>query len=100
MLHEAATLIALLVKHVDDLKIAGSKPAVLRIISELEKVFGKLKVEWHNFTNCGVRHCQDPQTLAITLDQDEYIKKNTTIMGDENLLICVVILKHTRERYI
>ena len=44
------------------------------IVGKLEVVFGKLKIEWHNFTNCGVRHIQDPTTLTITLDQVEYIE--------------------------
>ena len=36
-------------------------------------MFGELKIEWHTFTNCGVRHIQDQQTKEITLDQIVYV---------------------------
>ena len=61
-------------KHVDDLKISGStKEDVLQIMQALGEVFGPIDVDWHDFTNCGIRHIQDPTTLAITLDQCAYI---------------------------
>ena len=44
------------------------------ILSELQKVFGELKVEWYTFTNCGVRHIQNTITMEITLDQIDYAK--------------------------
>ena len=62
-------LVALMTKHVDDLKVCGKKSAVTWILAQIEKVFGQLKIEWHNFTNCELRHTQDPQTKTITLDQ-------------------------------
>ena len=71
--HVNGTLVAMMTKHVDDLKMAGLRATILWIIEQLEKVFGKLKVEWHTFTNCGVRHIQDLATKSITLDQEEYI---------------------------
>ena len=43
---------ALMAKHVDDLKLTGNKETVIWILSCIEKVFGKLKIEWNNFTNC------------------------------------------------
>ena len=54
------TLLALMAKHVDDLKIAGDKKTVIWILQQIEKVFGKLKIEWNNFTNCGIKHQQNP----------------------------------------
>ena len=60
-------------KHVDDLKLAASKEVVLWIVGKLEAVFGPLKIEWNNFTNCGVRHDQNPETFTVKLDQIEYI---------------------------
>ena len=45
---------ALLAKHVDDLKLTGVRQVVEHILQQLEKVFGKLKIEWNNFTNCGI----------------------------------------------
>eukprot|EP00974_Lingulodinium_polyedra_P057765 5561925-Lingulodinium_polyedra.AAC.1 len=46
MRHDLGKLMAILSKHVDDLELAGTPEAVKRILTELQKVFGKLKVEW------------------------------------------------------
>ena len=54
--------VAVMAKHVDDLKMVGVREEVIFILQQLEKVFGKLKVEWNNFTNCGVRHIQNKVT--------------------------------------
>ena len=59
--------------HVDDLKLTGEEHVIKEIVDHLEAVFGKLILQWHKFTNCGVRHIQDPSTYVITLDQVEYI---------------------------
>jgi hypothetical protein len=66
--------VAILAKHVDDIKITGEREIVLWILEKLQEVFGQLKIDWNSFTNCGVRHTQDPNTKAITLDQIDYIK--------------------------
>ena len=39
------------------------------IMRQIQEEFGELKVEWHVFTNCGIRHIQDKTTMEITLDQ-------------------------------
>merc|ERR1711873_46767 len=72
MRHEHGRLVAMLTEHADDLKLTGDAGAVQSILAELQKVFGELKVEWHVFTNCGVRHVQDKVTREITLDQIAY----------------------------
>ena len=64
---------AILAIHVDDLKFAGDKQTIINIVDQLEQVFGKLILQWHTFTNCGIRHVQDPQTMAVTLDQFAYV---------------------------
>eukprot|EP00974_Lingulodinium_polyedra_P046490 4454262-Lingulodinium_polyedra.AAC.1 len=69
MRHDWGKLVAILSKHVDDLKLAGTPEAVKHILTELQKVSGELKVEWYTFTNCGVRHVQDKISMEITLDQ-------------------------------
>jgi len=79
---DSGELVAIMAKHVDDLKIAGIKEIVLKILGVIEKVFGPMKVLWHNFTNCGVRHIQDPQTYEASLDQTEYISGMRTIAAD------------------
>ena len=61
----------LLLKHVDDLKIAGPKKHVLELVEYLSKAFGKLDLEFENFTFCGIRHQQTAE--AIALDQTSFI---------------------------
>ena len=67
--HDNGELVAMMTKHVDDLKIAGRPDVVQAILKEIQEVFGKLTISWNDFTNCGVRHVQNPQTKEITLDQ-------------------------------
>ena len=72
ILHKNGTLMCIVTVHVDDLKITGERTTILRLVAHLEKVFGKLILQWNKFTNCGVRHIQNPTTYEITLDQIEY----------------------------
>ena len=58
--------------HVDDLKGTGDSATVQHILSELQKVFGDLKIERYTFTSCGVRHIQCQVTKEITLDQIQF----------------------------
>ena len=69
--------------HVDDLKLAGRKDIIMWILQQIEKAFGQLKIDWHNFTNCGVGHCQNADTFEITLEQAEYIKGISVIVHPE-----------------
>ena len=59
--------------HVDDLKLAGEPEVVKKAIARLQQVFGEMKLIWSDFTNCCVRHIQDPKTKEVTLDQIAYI---------------------------
>ena len=75
LLHdENKDLQAVMTKHVDDLEVTGTKTTIARILKHIEQVFGSLKVEWHSFVNCGVKHEHNPTTKEITLDQDHYTK--------------------------
>ena len=74
---------AMMCKHVDDLKLAGQRETIIQILKQIETVFGQLKIDWNSFTNCGVRHTQDPQTKEVKLDQDEYIKGIKTCISSE-----------------
>ena len=67
-------LVCVLAKHVDDIKITGIRETVVDVLKQIENQFGQLKIDWNNFTNCGVRHEQDATTKEVTLDQNEYIK--------------------------
>ena len=68
-------LVAMLTKHVDDVKFTGTAEETKSIIGHLHETFGELKIEWYQFTNCGVRHYQDQVTMEITLDQVEYVQR-------------------------
>ena len=65
-------LVLLLVKHVDDLKIAGEAPEVDALISYLESGFGKLSYQEGTFTNCGLQHIRMPDG-SVQMNQNEYI---------------------------
>ena len=71
--HDNGNLVAIMSKHVDDLKIAARKEVILWILGVLEKTFGKLTVSWNSFTNCGIRHIQCKTTKEIKMDQIEYL---------------------------
>ena len=59
-------------KHAYDLKWVGIRKAVISVLQQIEKVFGELKIEWHEFTNCGLRHRLRKVMKYISLDQHTY----------------------------
>ena len=71
--HQAGDLVAMMAKHVDDIKMGALRKVMELIISEIERHFGKLKYHEGEFTNTGVRHKQ-LQDGSVRTDQDEYIK--------------------------
>ena len=80
--HKDGKLVLMIAKHVDDIKVTGDTQEVKLLMSELEKVFGKLTVTKDEFTNCGIRH-RKHKDGKITLDQDEYIKALMPITHQE-----------------
>jgi len=76
-------LVCLLTKHVDDVKITGERQWIEWVLNKLQATFGKLKILWNEFTNCGVRHTLDKSAQLITLDQIEYGKTLRTITHSE-----------------
>ena len=66
-------LVAIMAIHVDDLKMTGDREVIKMIVDAIEKTFGKLILQWHEFTNCGVRHIQNPETLECSMDQIDYV---------------------------
>ena len=115
MRHDDGVLTCIMSKHVDDLKFAGVPAVVSEILREIQLVFGEMKVNQHEFTNCGVRHIQCPRTMAVTLDQIHFAATLQTIshpqitngqltdIADEtlhslyrSLLGAVAYLAHTR----
>ena len=83
MMHRQNKLVALLCKHIDDVKITASADVIKYIITGLEKVFGALDVEWNRFTNCGIRHHQLPDFSEVRLDQVEFLSAMKPIMHPE-----------------
>ena len=77
------TLICLTAKHVDDLKRTGKKKVIEWVLQQIQEDFGELKIEWFTFTNCGLRHIQDPTTFSITLGQEGYIKNMKPIIHED-----------------
>ena len=47
---------ALISTHVDDLKCCGTPERTKKILEDLTRAFGKLKVEHDNFIHCGLKH--------------------------------------------
>ena len=43
-------LVVIMTKHADDLKLAGVTEEVIAVLQQIEKVFGKLKIEFHEFS--------------------------------------------------
>ncbi len=76
-------LVLIVAMHVDDLKVTGEDWAIKEIFSKIESVFGDLTKVSYNFTNCGVRHCQDEKTFEVTLDQTEYLSALKPIVHAE-----------------
>jgi hypothetical protein len=48
------------------LKSLDDQRVVKAVLTTLQKEFGKLKILWNDFANCGVHHEQDTKTKEIT----------------------------------
>ena len=73
LLYKDGQLCMMILKHVDDVKMAGPKEQIEALVKHLSQTFGKLTIEWHNFTFCGIKHVQDPKSKEITLDQTAFL---------------------------
>ena len=80
--HENGSIIMMMTKHVDDLKIAGTRKDITWVVDQLQKTFGTLKLEWNQFVNCGVQHIHTVAAHEITLDQ-EYIAALKPIVHED-----------------
>ena len=68
----------------DDIKVAGERAQVDKLIAHLEATFGKLKATRGNFVNCGVRHVRHGDG-SIELNQQEYAMQLKPIVSPELL---------------
>ena len=78
LLFDNGALLMIVVKHVDDLKMAGQRALIEKFVQHLSRVFGKMDVEWSNFTFCGVQHVQHSDG-SISLDQIKFLAACKTI---------------------
>jgi len=69
-------------KHVDDISMTGEEKEIEKYTTEIEKVFGKCKLNKHQYTNCGVQFTKD-KNGDVTMDQDAYIKTLRPIVHPE-----------------
>jgi len=69
-------------KHVDDINMTGTEEEVERYTHQIEKIFGKCKLNKHQFTNCGVQYTK-MENGDVVLDQDAYIKTLRPIVHPE-----------------
>ena len=52
-------LLMAVIKHVDDLKMIGPRKLIEEFVAHLCRAFGKLEIDWRDFTFCGVHHLQE-----------------------------------------
>ncbi|CAE7308690.1 RE2, partial [Symbiodinium pilosum] len=72
MLYASEVLIMIILKHVDDLKMAGQKHQIEKFVQHLSGVFGKMEVEYGSFIFCGVLRTQAADG-SITMDQIKFL---------------------------
>ena len=80
--HREGRLVLILVKHVDDIKIAGEPAEVENLIRHLENGFGKLTYAADSFLNCGLQHVRHPDG-SVEMNQDAYIDAMKPIQHPE-----------------
>ena len=59
--HRHGRLVLILVKHVDDIKIAGEEAEVQILLKALEQTFGRSDRNNNNFTCVGIHHTRSPE---------------------------------------
>ena len=74
LMYKDDQLCMMILKHVDDVKLVGPKELIEALVQHLSRTFGKLTIEWHEFTFCGIKHVQDPDSKEITLDQTLFLQ--------------------------
>ena len=72
LLFRAGVLVMILLKHVDDLKMAGKRALIEELVAHVSKTFGVMEVSWHKFVFCGVQHEQHSDG-SISLDQIKFL---------------------------
>ena len=73
--HQDGLLTAIISTHVDDLKGAGIKAVIQKILAALEKAFGRCKTAFKNFLHCGILHEQSEDLCTIRIHQNQYVQQ-------------------------
>jgi Reverse transcriptase (RNA-dependent DNA polymerase) len=73
--HDGGLLTAIISTHVDDLKGAGVKEVIRRIVDTLEKAFGKCKTAYRVFEHCGILHEQSDDLKTVRIHQNHYVQQ-------------------------
>ena len=69
-------------KHVDDINMGGKESAIDQYTKDVEKVFGKCKLNKRQFTNCAVQYTL-LEDGSVSTDQDAYIAQLRPIVHPE-----------------
>ena len=77
-LFRGGALIMLILKHVDDLKMAGKRAIIQEFVDHVSKTFGKMEIEWRRFVFCGVNHVQH-EDGSVSMDQIKFLFACKTI---------------------
>ena len=72
LLFRNSELVMAILKHVDDLKMIGPKQEIISFVDYLSGIFGKLDIDFHKFTFCGVNHVQDADG-SVSMDQIKFL---------------------------
>ena len=65
------------------INIVGRTAVAQEVSTEIQKVFGEVKMMWRDLTSCGTCHIQNPITKEISLDQIEYAQNLRQISHPE-----------------
>ena len=84
LLYRAGVLIMIILKHVDDIKMAGKKAIIEEFVQHVSKTFGKMDIEWKKFTFCGVQH-EQYEDGSVSLDQVKFLAACKPIAQPEAL---------------
>ena len=71
---DKGTLVGQMSGHIDDLKGTADEPIIKELIDDLEKRYGKLKVQRGNFEHVGIQHCKQSDGSYV-LHQHHYVEQ-------------------------
>ena len=79
---QGTRLVSQLSGHIDDLKGGGDEAVVAALLKDLERRYGKLKVQRENFEHVGIQHERQPDG-SYKLHQNHYIEQLRALSLDD-----------------